>query len=101
MAFAPDHEFKGGTHMKPSPEQLTRLKAYYEAKIFSEVEIDAVKHKVLDKQGVFLLLDARPREAFLAGHIVGALSVPLDQAGEAAKVLPAERQYVTYCWSDT
>ncbi len=32
--------------MKPSPEQLTRLKAYYEAKLFSEVEINAVKHKV-------------------------------------------------------
>jgi 3-mercaptopyruvate sulfurtransferase SseA len=92
---------KGGTDMKPSPEQLTRLKAYYEAKLFGEVEINAVKHKVLDKQGVFVLLDARPREAFVAGHIRGALSVPLDQAGVAAKVLPADRQYVTYCWSHT
>ncbi|OLC02689.1 MAG: hypothetical protein AUH78_20805 [Gemmatimonadetes bacterium 13_1_40CM_4_69_8] len=87
--------------MKPSPEQLTRLKAYYEAKLFSEVEINAVKHKVQDGRGVFVLLDARPRDAFLTGHIPGALSVPLDQAAEAAKRLAADRQYVTYCWSHT
>ncbi|HYK82778.1 MAG TPA: rhodanese-like domain-containing protein [Gemmatimonadales bacterium] len=87
--------------MKPTPEQLVRLKAYYDAKIASEVEINAVKKKVQDKKGIFVVLDARPREAFLAGHIPGALSVPLDQAGEAAKVLPVDRQYVTYCWSHT
>jgi rhodanese-related sulfurtransferase len=87
--------------MKPSPEQLARLKAYYDAKVFSEVEINAVKKKVRDGKGVFIVLDARPRDAFLAGHIPGALSVPLDEAGEAVKTLPADRQYVTYCWSHT
>ncbi|PYO65857.1 MAG: hypothetical protein DMD69_16165 [Gemmatimonadetes bacterium] len=87
--------------MKPSPEQLTRLKTYYEAKLFGEVEINAVKHKVQDGRGVFVLLDARPREAFLAGHIPGALSVPVDQTAEAVKRLAADRQYVTYCWSHT
>src|SRR2546426_8370873 len=85
--------------MKPSPEQLTRLKAYYEAKLFGQVEINAVKHKVQDGRGVFVLLDARDRDSFLAGHIRGALSVPLDQAAEAVKILAGDRQYVTYCWS--
>ena len=28
--------------MKPSPDQSARLKAYYEAKVFCEVEINAV-----------------------------------------------------------
>jgi 3-mercaptopyruvate sulfurtransferase SseA len=92
--------------VKPSPEQLARLKAYYEAKIFGEVEINAVKKKVkqLGQPGpayLFSVLDARPRDAFLAGHIPGALSVPLDQAAEVVKVLPPERQYVTYCWGHT
>ena len=87
--------------MKPSPEQLARLKAYYEAKVFSEVEFNALKEKVQEKKGAFIVLDARPREAFRAGHIPGAWSVPLDQAAEAATVLPAERQFVTYCWSHT
>lgn len=85
--------------MKPSPEQLARLKAYYDDKLCGEVEINAVKHKVQEGRGVFVLLDARARDGFLAGHIRGALSVPLDQAAEAAKTLPADRQYVTYCWS--
>jgi rhodanese-related sulfurtransferase len=87
--------------MKPSPEQLARLKAYYEEKVFTEVEINAIKKKVREGKGVYAVLDARPREAFLVGHIPGALSVPLDQAAEAVKVLPPERQYVTYCWSHT
>lgn len=87
--------------MKPSPEQLARLKAYYEDKLFGEVEINAVKHKVQEGRGVFVLLDARSRDGFFAGHIRGALSVPLDQAAEAVKSLPADRQYVTYCWSHT
>ncbi len=87
--------------MKPSPEQLARLKAYYEDKLFGEVEISAVKDKVQKGRGVFVLLDARSRDGFLAGHIRGAMSVPLDQAAEAVKSLPADRQYVTYCWSHT
>jgi rhodanese-related sulfurtransferase len=87
--------------MKPSADQLARLKAYYEAKISSEVEINAVKHKVEEGKGVFVVVDARSRDAFRAGHIRGALSVPLDQAAAAAAVFPVERQYVTYCWSHT
>ena len=87
--------------MQPSSEQLARLKAYYEAKIFGEVEINAIKNKVQRGSAAFHVLDARPREAFLAGHIPGALSVPLDLAAEAVKVLPRDRQYVTHCWSHT
>jgi rhodanese-related sulfurtransferase len=85
--------------MKPSPEQLTRLKTYYEDKLFGEMEINAVKEKVQKGRGVFVLLDARSRDGFLAGHIRGALSVPVEQAAEAVKILPADRQYVSYCWS--
>ncbi len=81
--------------------RLARLRGYYVSKVSSEVEFNAVKKKVQEGKGVFLVLDARPRDAFRAGHIRGALSVPLDQAAAAAKVLPAERQYVTYCWSHT
>lgn len=87
--------------MKPTPEQLARLKANYEDKLFSEVEINAVKEKVEQGRGVFPLLDARSPEDFLAGHIRGALSVPLSQAAAAATTLAADRQYVTYCWSHT
>src|SRR2546422_7146054 len=62
----------GDKPMKPSSEQLARLKAYYEAKVFTEVEINAVKKKVREGKGVFVVLDARPRDAFLVGHIPGA-----------------------------
>ena len=87
--------------MKPSPQQLSRLKAYYDDKLFGEVELNAVKDKVEKGRGVFVLLDARSPDDFLAGHLRGALSVPLAQAAEAVKILPVDRQYVTYCWSHT
>ena len=87
--------------MKPSPEQLARLKASYENTLFSEVEINAVKQKVEQGRGVFVLLDARSRDDFLEGHMRGALSVPLGEAAAAATSLPVDRQYVTYCWSHT
>lgn len=84
--------------MKPLPEQLARLKAYYEAKLFGQAELHAVREKVQKGRGEFVLLDARSRDAFLAGHIPGALSAPLDRAAVVARLLPADREYVTYSW---
>src|SRR2546425_10624835 len=83
------------------PPRWTSLVLSFLLGLFGQVEINAVKHKVQDGRGVFVLLDARDRASFLAGHIPGALSVPLDQAAEAVKILAADRQYVTYCWSHT
>lgn len=44
-----------------------------------------------------LVLDTRPREEYLAGHIPGAVSVPLDELASAIRRLPKEREIVAYC----
>jgi len=48
-------------------------------------------------RGDVVILDVRPRAEFLAGHIPGALSVPLDQLDEALARLPRRAQIVAYC----
>ncbi|MHB8594968.1 MAG: rhodanese-like domain-containing protein, partial [Acidimicrobiales bacterium] len=43
------------------------------------------------------ILDVRPIEEFLAGHIPGALSVPLDHLEATLTRLPKRAQIVAYC----
>src|SRR3990172_8914218 len=43
------------------------------------------------------VIDARPPEEYRAGHIPGALSVPLEQLEERIRVLPARKEIVAYC----
>lgn len=44
-----------------------------------------------------LLLDVRPEEEFLAGHIPGAVNAPLQRLAEAADDLPPDREIIVYC----
>ena len=48
-------------------------------------------------RGDVVILDVRPHAEFLAGHIPGALSVPLDQLDAALARLPRRAQVVAYC----
>lgn len=47
--------------------------------------------------GDMLLLDVRPRLEFAAGHLPGALSIPLDELPARLDNLPRDRVIVTYC----
>jgi ArsR family transcriptional regulator len=48
-------------------------------------------------RGEVVILDVRPAEEFVAGHIPGALSVPLDQLDAALSRLPRGAPIVAYC----
>lgn len=48
-------------------------------------------------RGEVVILDVRPHEEYVAGHIPGALSVPLDQLEAALSRLPKRREIVAYC----
>ncbi len=47
--------------------------------------------------GDVTVLDVRPDEEYAAGHIPGALSVPLDQLADRLAELPADQEIVAYC----
>jgi rhodanese-related sulfurtransferase/DNA-binding transcriptional ArsR family regulator len=44
-----------------------------------------------------IVLDTRPAHEYRAGHIPGALSVPVDELQERLRRLPKRREYVAYC----
>lgn len=49
------------------------------------------------RNGETLLLDVRPREEYEAGHISGALSVPLGELKNFVAKLPRDREIAAYC----
>ena len=66
------------------------------------LETDPADVRAAQKAGKtdFLLIDTRTRQAFEAGHLPGALSLPhaeMDAATTAS--LPRDALLVTYCWS--
>jgi rhodanese-related sulfurtransferase/DNA-binding MarR family transcriptional regulator len=49
------------------------------------------------RKGEVVLVDLRPREEFDAGHIEGALSIPLAELMQRLKELPKDKTVVLYC----
>jgi rhodanese-related sulfurtransferase/DNA-binding transcriptional ArsR family regulator len=49
------------------------------------------------RAGDVVLLDLRPREEYEAGHIPGAVSIPLDDLEERLALLPPRAEIVAYC----
>lgn len=47
--------------------------------------------------GDVVVLDVRPAEEFAAGHIDGAVSIPLEELEERIGELPVELEVVAYC----
>lgn len=63
-------------------------------------EVDAIdRAQLLDRlrEGEVVLVDVRPREEYEAGHIEGALSVPIDELEHRLDELPDDREVVAYC----
>ena len=44
-----------------------------------------------------VILDTRPTSEYEAGHIAGAISVPVDELQSRLKSLPSGKEYVAYC----
>jgi rhodanese-related sulfurtransferase/DNA-binding transcriptional ArsR family regulator len=51
----------------------------------------------LEAGEALLLVDVRPAEEYRAAHIVGAVSIPLDELEQRLRELPQGRQIVAYC----
>jgi ArsR family transcriptional regulator len=44
-----------------------------------------------------VVIDVRPKEEFLNGHIPGAVSIPLAELNDKIKNLPFDKEIVAYC----
>ncbi len=62
--------------------------------------LEAISRKELlrrSKDGLVTVLDVRPSEEYEAGHIPGALNVPLDEIAQHLADLPKEQEVIAYC----
>jgi rhodanese-related sulfurtransferase len=59
--------------------------------------VDAAEFRRRLKAGEVTVIDVRPALEYEAGHIPGALSVPLDRLDERLPDLPTDRPVVAYC----
>jgi rhodanese-related sulfurtransferase/DNA-binding transcriptional ArsR family regulator len=63
-------------------------------------EPDAITRRDLKKQlseGSVVVVDVRPVEEYVAGHIKGALSIPLTELPSRVEELPKNVEIVVYC----
>jgi rhodanese-related sulfurtransferase len=56
---------------------------------------DELLHRV--KAGRVTVLDVRPAEEYAAGHLPGAIGIPLDELADRIGELPADVEIVAYC----
>jgi rhodanese-related sulfurtransferase len=49
------------------------------------------------KKGLVTVLDVRPAEEFVAGHLPGAINVPIDKLESFISKLPKNKEVVAYC----
>ncbi len=75
-------------------EQVTRT--YFESKgALEQVGGDELLQRV--RRGEVTVIDVRPAQEYNAGHIPGAISLPVDELKARLKELPKKREIVAYC----
>ena len=80
--------------------QLAELHAVAQQYLKERGAMEAVRGEELlrrVRQGEVVVLDVRPAEEYQAGHIPGALSVPLADLKKRVGALPKSREIVAYC----
>jgi rhodanese-related sulfurtransferase/predicted transcriptional regulator len=83
----------GETHLA-EVERIVRL--YYSAK--DEMEpVAAAELLERAKRGFVTVLDVRPREEYAAGHVPGAVNIPIHELERRLAELPKRKEVVAYC----
>ena len=108
---------KEGLYVKYRPADEKICEFFRSMRVLAEhrlAEVDMIKRRFLEGkegmepvnrdvllkrvvEGEVTVLDVRPAEEYRAGHIPGALSVPLDHLKEILAKLPADQEIVAYC----
>jgi len=72
------------------------MRIYVEARNTLE-PIDTVELRRRMRLGDVTLIDVRPGAEYQAGHIAGALSVPLEELARRLRSIPKHRPIIAYC----
>ncbi|MBI5284704.1 MAG: metalloregulator ArsR/SmtB family transcription factor [Chloroflexi bacterium] len=80
--------------------RLTEVEQTARAYFTARDALDPIDRNELQRRiegGDVVVLDVRPPEEFAAGHISGAVSIPLEELAERIGQLPADVEVVAYC----
>ena len=75
-------------------EQILRL--YFTQKDALE-PIPATELLDRARKGLVTVLDVRPPEEYAAGHVPGAINIPMHELEKRLKVLPKRKEIIAYC----
>jgi rhodanese-related sulfurtransferase/DNA-binding transcriptional ArsR family regulator len=81
-------------------ERLAELEQLVRKHFGDRVEAEAVPMDELLRRArsrQVVILDTRPASEYIAGHIAGAISVPVDDLQRRLKQLTKSKEYVAYC----
>jgi rhodanese-related sulfurtransferase/DNA-binding transcriptional ArsR family regulator len=80
--------------------QLAELRIAREALLAGSAAAERVDRQTLVtrlRSGEAILVDVRPHEEYVAGHIPGAVSIPVEELATRLKELAKDREVVAYC----
>lgn len=60
-------------------------------------EVTASELRKRQDEGTAIVIDVRPREEYDAGHIPGAISIPIKELAKHLASLPRRKEIVAYC----
>ncbi|WKG03737.1 metalloregulator ArsR/SmtB family transcription factor [Mycolicibacterium sp. HK-90] len=71
--------------------------AYLGTPTATGIDRDELWARINDHDAPVVVLDVRPDEEFRAGHIPGAVSIPVDELADRITELPDDADIVVYC----
>ena len=80
--------------------QLAELQVIREQLVRAAPNVEPIDRKTLLRRvqkGEAILIEVRPREEYMAGHIPGAVSIPLGELKKRLSELPGGQEVVAYC----
>lgn len=83
-----------------SESRLAEVEVTTQAFLGERIGFEPVDRKELLRRvrsGEATVLDVRPREEYAAGHLPGAISVPLENLRKRLRGIPKDREIVAYC----
>jgi rhodanese-related sulfurtransferase len=100
------HHDDPGTVTAPHPSAVTAIPAarpedaarHFAARLAFETDVADVGAAVAAGEPDFVLVDVRSRDAFAAGHIPGAISLPHREIDAARAAELPDGLLVVYCW---
>ncbi len=77
--------------------EIDQIKSQFLKSSSNVEEMDRTTLLLRVREGSVVVLDVRPAEEYQAGHIPGAISVPLKELERRLSELPADQEIVAYC----